>query len=71
MHTYKASRGNYKIAIVSLQAQDVTSQNQGRTDLTGFFHLAIPVFHAYGHKVDCQVINFSTIGVLVELQYYR
>ena len=30
-------------------------QKQGRTDLLGYFKLSVPVFHSYGHKVDCQV----------------
>ncbi|XP_065891624.1 uncharacterized protein [Dysidea avara] len=29
-------------------------QSQQRNDLTEFFKLVVPVFHAYGHKVDCQ-----------------
>ena len=32
----------------NLQAND-------RSDFADFFELAIPIFHAYGHKMECQV----------------
>ena len=31
------------------------TQVNGRSDLTDSFELAIPIFHAYGHKMECQV----------------
>lgn len=53
------------------------TQNQGRMDLLGFFDLAIPVFHSYGHKVDCQVICMHVrniipdqcLSIVVQLKY--
>ena len=31
------------------------TQANSRSDLTDCFELAIPIFHAYGHKMECQV----------------
>lgn len=31
-------------------------QKRERSDLLTAFNLAVPVFHSYGHKVDCQVM---------------
>ena len=31
------------------------TQANGRSELTDLFELAIPIFHAYGHKMECQV----------------
>ena len=30
-------------------------QNHNKTELLDYFKLAVPVFHAYGHKTSCQV----------------
>ena len=30
-------------------------QNHNKTELLDFFSLAVPVFHAYGHKLNCKV----------------
>ena len=32
-------------------------QGKNREDLMNFFEFAIPVFHSYGHKMECQVNN--------------
>lgn len=44
-------------------------QKKERSDLLTLFNLAVPVFHSYGHKVDCQVmlLLYSTTYVIKEL----
>ena len=35
----------------------------------GFFELAVPVFHAYGHKLDCQV-SVLTVNICPSVIVY-
>ena len=34
-------------------------QNKNRLDLLTFYKFAVPVFHSYGHKVECQVLQLA------------
>jgi len=34
-----------------------------RQDLLEYFELAVPVFHAYGHKMDCQVTCVMSLSM--------
>ena len=35
------------------------SQNHGRTDILERFYFSVPVFHSYGHILECQVVVIS------------
>ncbi len=48
-----------RFKIINILFHFYNKQNQGRHDLNKFFEFAVPVFHAYGHKVDCQVRSFK------------
>ena len=47
---------NYMLCIL---ASEKLLQNRDRNDILSCTTLAMPVFHAYGHKPECQVCLFD------------